>query len=201
MAKRDTGGSQVFSLQYTGDDISENLSLREKLKTDHSLILPELNEEQIDLDAYFSAIREVIKTHPGFALRRRVTLSLLSFTNMLLVRDLDPSKWPKTAEHHSLLDHPIVREVFGGSGDEVPGGISIAAEHPVEEGPGARIPLVYDADSSQHSALVDVLTRKAQSCNRGTARNWQITDDYKSHCGLPCGRQESSFRRGKARCP
>jgi hypothetical protein len=38
LSKRESGGHQVFSLQYTGDDVSENLSLREKLRTDHALI-------------------------------------------------------------------------------------------------------------------------------------------------------------------
>ena len=38
--RRKSAGSQVFFLQYTGDDISENLSLREKLKADHSMIFP-----------------------------------------------------------------------------------------------------------------------------------------------------------------
>ena len=38
MTKVDVGGNQVFSLQYTGDDIAENLSLREKLKADHGLL-------------------------------------------------------------------------------------------------------------------------------------------------------------------
>src|SRR6266851_3166514 len=121
LSKREAGGNQVFSLQYTGDDFSENLSLREKLKTDHALILPELDEDQIDVEGYFSAIQKVIKRHPGFALRRRVSLCLLSFTNMLLVRDLDPTKWPKIGEKHSLLDHPIVREIFQGAEEQADG--------------------------------------------------------------------------------
>lgn len=48
--RRESAGSQVSFLQYTGDDISENLSLREKLKTDHSMILPPLDEDQIDVE-------------------------------------------------------------------------------------------------------------------------------------------------------
>jgi hypothetical protein len=49
IAKREAAGSQVFSLQYTGDDISENLSLYEKLNIDHALILPEIPEELLDV--------------------------------------------------------------------------------------------------------------------------------------------------------
>jgi hypothetical protein len=68
---------------------------------------------------------------------------------MLLVRDLDPTKWPKIGEEHTLLDHPIVREVFQGSaGEAAEGGWGIAKEHEVEDGPGAHIPLVFDCGGS-----------------------------------------------------
>ena len=51
--------------------------------------------------------------------------------------DLDPTKWPKIGEEHTLLDHPIVREVFQGSaGEAAEGGWGIAKEHEVEGGPG-----------------------------------------------------------------
>jgi AAA domain len=149
------------------------------LKTDHSLILPELDEDQIDIERYFDALRKIIKDRPGFAVRRRVSLCLLSFTNMLLVRDLDPTKWPQIGDQHALLDHPIVREVFEGSRGESDSGWDIAAEHEVEDGAGAKIPLVFDADSSQHSALVDVLAERENLVIEGppgTGKSQTITN-------------------------
>lgn len=122
--------------------------------------MPELAEEQIDVNGYFAEIQAIIDEQPGYALKHRVSLCLLSFSNMLLVRDLDPTKWPSTDDENALIDHPIVREVFEGRSDEGGTGLSLAEEHLVEEGPGANIPLVYDADSSQHSALIDVLSLK-----------------------------------------
>jgi very-short-patch-repair endonuclease len=181
LVRRESGGHQIFSLQYTGEDVTENLSLREKLKTDHALILPDLPEEQINVETYFFNIRSIIKDRPGFALRRRISLCLLSFTNMLLVRDLDPEKWPKVGEKHALLDHPLVREIFQGTdrGEGADGDWGIAQEHDVEEGPAARIPLVFDADSSQHSALVDVLTQRKNVVIEGppgTGKSQTITN-------------------------
>jgi transcription elongation GreA/GreB family factor len=179
LQKKEVAGIQQFSLQYTGDDISENLSLREKLRNDFGLVLPELPEEQIDVNGYFSEIQSIIKKQPGFALKHRVSLCLLSFSNMLLVRDLDPSKWPADGDENSLIDHPIVREVFEGRADEGGVGLGIAEEHLVEEGPGASIPLVYDADSSQHSALVDVLSLKKNLVIEGppgTGKSQTITN-------------------------
>jgi transcription elongation GreA/GreB family factor len=177
--KKDVAGVQQFSLQYTGDDISENLSLREKLRNDFGLVLPEFPEEQLDVTDYFSEIQEVVKKQPGFALRHRVSLCLLSFSNMLLVRDLDPDNWPTILDENSLIDHPIVREVFEGRVEEGSAGLDRAEEHLVEEGPGASIPLVYDADSSQHSALIDVLSLKKNLVIEGppgTGKSQTITN-------------------------
>ena len=179
LQKKEASGIQSFSLQFTGDDISENLSLREKLKNDFGLILPELDEDQIDVESYFQEIQKIINLQPGFAIKRRVSICLLSFSNMLLVRDLDPTKWPQIGELNSLVDHPIVREVFEGTADTGGQGISLAQEHQVEDGPGASIPLVYDADSSQHSALIDVLVLKKNLVIEGppgTGKSQTITN-------------------------
>ena len=179
LLKKEVAGIQQFSLQYTGDDISENLSLRAKLRNDFGLVLPELAEEQIDVNGYFAEIQEIIKKQPGFAVKHRVSLCLLSFSNMLLVRDLDPTKWPSNGDENALIDHPIVREVFEGSADDGGAGFSLAEEHLVEEGPGASIPLVYDADSSQHSALIDVLSLKKNLVIEGppgTGKSQTITN-------------------------
>lgn len=179
LQKKESSGIQSFSLQFTGDDISENLSLREKLKNDFGLVLPELDEDQINVESYFQEIQKIINLQPGFAIKRRVSLCLLSFSNMLLVRDLDPTKWPQNGDLNSLVDHPIVREVFEGTADTGGQGISLAQEHQVEVGPGASIPLVYDADSSQHSALIDVLVQKKNLVIEGppgTGKSQTITN-------------------------
>jgi len=179
MTKREVGGHQVFSLQFTGDDISENLSLREKLKADFNLILPEWDEETTDINAYLGAVQKITKSRPGFVFRNRVSLALISFTNMLLVRDLDPSKWPSVGDQHSLLDHEIIRAVFEGSSREEESGLDSADDYAVEEGPGANIPLVYDADSSQHSALIDVLINRKNLVIEGppgTGKSQTITN-------------------------
>jgi len=74
LQKKEIAGIQQFSLQYTGDDISENLSLREKLRNDFGLVLPELAEEQIDVNGYFAEVQAIIKKQPGFAFKHRVSL-------------------------------------------------------------------------------------------------------------------------------
>ena len=143
------------------------------------MFLPELDEDEIDVDGYFSSIHQIIKNHPRFTLRRRVSLCLLSFTNMLLVRDLDPSKWPNILEQNGLLAHKIVRQVLEGDTHEAEHEFTLGEDYPVEDGPGANIPLVYDADSSQHSALVDVIVERKNLVIEGppgTGKSQTITN-------------------------
>lgn len=176
----DASGIEEFSLQYTGDDISENLSLREKLRNSFGLVLPELSEEQIDVNNYFAQIESIIKNQPeGFTVRHRVSLGLLSFGNMLLVRDLDWTKWPSEGGKNALIDHPILRQVLEGDVNRTETGPNFSEDHRVEEGIGACIPLVYDADSSQHRALIDVLSLKKSLVIEGppgTGKSQTITN-------------------------
>lgn len=179
LQKREVAGIQQFSLVFTGDDIAENLSLREKLKNDFGIILPALNEDEINVDEYLDSIYEIIKDYPDFQVKRRISICLLSFSNMLLVRDLEPGKWPNLNNVNGLIDHPIVKQVFEGASGELPGGLDIAEDHQVEEGAGANLALVYDADSSQHSALIDALAHKKNLVIEGppgTGKSQTITN-------------------------
>jgi len=141
-----------YSLLYTGEELEENLSLREKLKADFELELPERDEE-VSLEDYFRLIEDAVKGLPGFVVRRQATLALVSMSRMLLVRDLNPMNWPNSGPT-ALLQHPIVRRVLTGGGESGGGGDE-GEDHSVEDHPLAALPLIYDADSSQHSALID----------------------------------------------
>jgi very-short-patch-repair endonuclease len=172
-------GQRTFEIDYTGDDVAANLSLFEKLRVDHGLTLPEFDEDQGDVDRHFAEVENIIRTRPGFELKRRVSLCLLSFTNMLLVRDLDPANWPAPGGSHGLLDHPVVRQLFEGQEDGGGSGLIDAPVHDIDEGPGAKIPLIFDADSSQHSALIDALHEKRNLVIEGppgTGKSQTITN-------------------------
>lgn len=151
----------VYRLAYTGEEVSENLSLREKLFRDHGFVMPVLGEE-ISLAQYFSDIERAVEKLPGWRLRRHLSLALLSFANMLLVRDLNPANWSNGADgSNSLTDHPIVKSVFkGASSTDTQVSTNYGAEYPIDEHPHGNLPLIYDADSSQHSALIDVIDGK-----------------------------------------
>jgi hypothetical protein len=154
-------GQDCFVLKYTGEDLSENLSLREKLVQLHSFELPAFDEET-GPEGYFDEIAQTLTTKPRWTVKRQMTLALLSFSKMLLVRDIDPKRWPSGENgESSLLDHKIVRMVFEGAKVEDGSATSpIGEDYEVDNQAGPELPLIYDADSSQHSALIDTLGGK-----------------------------------------
>ena len=150
-------GTYRYSLVYTGEELTENLSLKEKLKQDFNFELPLFTEES-SLETYFRGLEQAIQGKPGFRLRQRATLALVSMTKMLLVRDLDPKNWPKLDRRSALTEHEIVQMVF--EGKQFDGEDRAGEEYDVDHHKHAELPLIFDADSSQHSALIDVLVGK-----------------------------------------
>ena len=151
-----TTGFPRYKLTHTGEDILDNICLREKLLVEWSLSLPAV-EEYEELEDYFSAVKKILKTSkPTWDIKRYATISLVSFGKMLMYLDLDPSRWP---EHDKLTDHPIVSKVFLGADNS--GASHSAGEYDIDNDKALPdISLIMDADSSQHSAIVDVLNNK-----------------------------------------
>lgn len=166
----------VFKLCYTGDEIEENLSLREKLKRDLATTLPEFPDEEDGIEAYLAAIEKDVVRKPGWRVRRATTLAILSFANMLLVRDLDPERWQSSTGSSLLLEHPIIQRVFQGGHE--PTAEAYGEEFDLDTMPDANFPLIFDADSSQHSAIVDVMAGKSLVVEGppGTGKSQTITN-------------------------
>jgi hypothetical protein len=107
------------------------------------------------VEAYLKEVVELVKEKPQWRVKSQMMLALLSFSKMLLVRDLDTNNWPKDEDGKSLLtEHAVVRTIFEGSRDPE-SMLNKVEEYPVDDHPLGDIPLIYDCDSSQHSALID----------------------------------------------
>jgi superfamily I DNA and/or RNA helicase/TPR repeat protein/transcription elongation GreA/GreB family factor/very-short-patch-repair endonuclease len=180
MSKRLVGGIQVFSLSYTGDDIEENICLREKLKNDFGYSLPNFDTEDFNVLQYLETISKSVENLKGFSVKNRISLCMLSFANMLIGIGLKPDKWPVNQSGiNGLTGHPIVQGLLSGGDDAALLDSSNGDNYEVEEGLAAQIPLIYDADSSQHSALVDVLNNKKNVVIKGppgTGKSQTITN-------------------------
>jgi transcription elongation GreA/GreB family factor len=159
-----------YSVSYSGEDLAENHTLREKLRRDHMLSLPEFGEED-ELETYFSHIENAVRNKRRWKVRRQITLGMLSFGKLAIWSDLDTKNKP------GLLDHELIKSVFsGGSGG---GGDGFHAEdYRIDEQPEASQSLIYDADSSQHSAIIDILSGKNMVVNGppGTGKSQTITN-------------------------
>jgi superfamily I DNA and/or RNA helicase/very-short-patch-repair endonuclease len=154
-----------YTLTYSGEDIITNLSLREKLRIDFAMALPEL-DENTEPEGYFEEVVALIKENqPSWRLRRFISLSLLNFSKLLMYLDLDPSRWPKGA---SIIEHPVVSRFLGGYNANQDaeansnGDFGFGEEYPIDDIDNihALYPLIDDADSSQHSALIDAVDGK-----------------------------------------
>lgn len=150
-------GTYQYTLSYTGEDILPNLSLKEKLALDFGLALPEV-EEELSPEEYLDKVAKLIKsTKPDWSVRRYGALALLNFGKMLMYLDLDPRRWP--LDERNLIQHPIVQRFFKSSANKSGEGGGNSAEHYIDEVEDVHylFPLIDDADSSQHSALIDAV--------------------------------------------
>jgi len=148
----------LYEVTHTGEDIADNLTLREKLKQDFSLDLPHFDDEG-DPSAYFAKVTQLAraKVEPPWRVSFQMSLGLLSFGNLLMYLDLDPARWPG---NKAIDKNDLVKSLFEGTDRDGEAG-GEAPDYPVEEDRRAtRLSLVFDADSSQHSALVDAMDGK-----------------------------------------
>ena len=155
----------AYTLSYSGEDIIPNLSLREKLRADFAMALPDLDENTTP-EAYFDDVQALIqKNQPRWCIRRFITMALLNFRKLLMYLDLDPSRWP---EGSSIIDHPVVTRFLAGSNagqdeeEDTNGDLGFGEEYLIDEMDNIHntYPLIDDADSSQHSALIDAVDGK-----------------------------------------
>ncbi|NLX26899.1 MAG: DUF4011 domain-containing protein [Lentisphaerae bacterium] len=154
-------GTYIYTLSYTGEDIVPNLSLREKLKQDYGLVLPELDNETKP-EKYFKEVSDtVLRTMPRWGVKRFCTLSHFHFGKLLMYLDLDPARWPE----RSILDHALINSFFGAGGgalDSRGSSEHFGHERDIDSTPEihGKYPLIDDADSSQYSALMDAIDGK-----------------------------------------
>lgn len=144
-----------FSIEYTQDDIDKNLSLYTKLKSDFSVILPDLVElEQFEMISYFQEIEGVIKKRSKWGVKQNeIVLGFFSFGKLFMYRDLDPETWEEA--NKKIHEHKIINSILATGFDE--------SELNIQENESLdqyllpkEINQVVDADSSQILAIMNV---------------------------------------------
>ncbi|WP_371186027.1 DUF4011 domain-containing anti-phage protein Hhe [Thalassotalea maritima] len=178
-----TLGVYNYTIEYTGEELMTNLSLREKLKIDFHLQLPELNDDMLP-EQYWQIIEQKLLPHKStWQLKGYCTLGMFDFSKLLMYLDLAPERWPQGDS--GIQNHPIIQSFFGKqhasheqSSQASTHGFS--SEHLLDEIDNIhqQYPLIYDADSSQHSALIDALQGKNLVIEGppGTGKSQSITN-------------------------
>jgi Protein of unknown function (DUF4011)/AAA domain len=147
--------SYKYAISYTGEDITTNLSLAKKLAEDFDLVLPDF-EEKSKPELYFKNITNMISDKEEWRVAREMIIGMFSFSKLLMYLDLDHHRWPKSS---SLSENNNLRTVLIGSEDQNTSNVlNFGEEYNIDTDPRAKeIPLIVDADSSQHSAMVDAV--------------------------------------------
>jgi very-short-patch-repair endonuclease len=148
--------TERFRLRYTGDDISFNPSLTQKLRTEFGITMPAMGEaDDLDLAVYFVQVAEAIRGQPAWkVVPNDIALGFFSFAKMLMYEDLDAERWPKDLQP---VDAPILRALLQEQFSEPPSPYSEDALLDQEHPESTTLPLVMDADSSQSLAILDVM--------------------------------------------
>lgn len=152
-------GKQIHYLVLKEDDGFINMTLSEKLKSDFGFSLPEWTDNS-NPESYFQAVQQLVEyTEPKLSIQRRACLALLNFSKQAMYDDLNPDTWQECG---GIDNHPILQELFNPQSIEHENN-AMRSEYPIDEYNQEihqTYPLIYDADSSQHSALIDAIAGK-----------------------------------------
>ena len=141
-----------YVLRATGEEPVTNAALTTDLKRRFDLELPDLHSNDTP-ESYFEKVEPVLGHERRWRIRRFLTIQVFSDAKLAIYADLDRDSWP---EGGPLSQHAGVRELMSETGvADTP----YADDHDIDgDDAAARLPtLIYDADSSQHSAIVDAL--------------------------------------------
>lgn len=138
-----------------GDSAETNTVLAEKLKHDYGMILPTYDPEADDLEAYFQEVGKICRSESRWRIRRQVAVGVFPSARMAMYHDLDTKTW-------DFAGHETIKCLFG-AGQIENGAAPFADEYEIDSPKiEAKVPLiVMDADSSQHSVMVDILDEKS----------------------------------------
>lgn len=149
-----SNAQERFRLVYTGEEIGENLSLREKLKAEFNIEMPDMDTgDNLDFVDYMGSVMAAVQNDSRWKVEPdEITLGFFSFGKFLMYKDLDPSAWEGDGHGNgfAILDALL--------GDGFQNAVSsFDDETNIDEviSP-SDVHQVMDADSSQVLAILDV---------------------------------------------
>ncbi len=112
-----------FKIQYDDSEVTDNLSLKEKLRRELGITLPVLeDEETLDVNAYFDGVKQAIARQTRWQVDvTRIVLGFFNYTKFLIYKDLDGSAWPAAGKPWMHQELGKLLDLECGFVDEEPG--------------------------------------------------------------------------------
>ncbi len=164
-----------YFIRSRNEDVEINVALLELLKQ-MAVNLPDWEEDEAletPLETYLRRVRKAVAGQRDWMVRRYVTVGLFTFSTLAMYKDLDPQRWPSVGP---LEKQQVLRTLIAGA--EV-SDVKYADDYEIDTLQGPEPLLITDADSSQHSAVVDVLRSKTSQVIQGppgTGKSQTITN-------------------------
>jgi len=166
-----------YVISYNEEDIETNLSLIEKLSINFNIIMP--FTEEFTSEEYFVKISNAVSHKRRWRVAREAILGFFSFAKIRIYKDLCASD----GGSGFIASHPLVKQIIAGREREekeyhVTGRMDDIDIDEYEK-ENAPLLLVREADSSQYSAVVDVVHNGKNLCIEGppgTGKSQTITN-------------------------
>ena len=149
MERKKVGES--FNLEWTGEDIQTNISLKAKL-LEAGIELPDFEFKMYGevIDHYIEKVKHATMGMEGWSVNYKIALGFFSFTKFVMYNDLNPDSW---ASNVDLTKNELIQAIFNPAKNNV--------EAFNEEDIDSQLDYqtmyqVLDADSSQIAAIQDV---------------------------------------------
>ncbi|WP_458404830.1 DUF3320 domain-containing protein [Methanobrevibacter sp.] len=149
MERKKVGES--FNLEWTGEDIQTNISLKAKL-LEGGIELPDFEFKKYGevIDHYLASVKRAVSRMDGWNVNNNVALGFFSFTKFVMYNDLNPEAWEDNVD---LTKNELIQAIFNPAKND--------QEAFREEDIDSRLEYqnmyqVLDADSSQIAAIQDV---------------------------------------------
>ena len=149
MERKKVGES--FNLEWTGEDIQTNISLKAKL-LEAGIELPDFEFKKYGevADHYIEHVKHAVHRMEDWKVNHNIALGFFSFTKFVMYNDLNPDSW---ADNVDLTKNELIQAIFNPAKNDV--------EAFNEEDIDSQLDYqsmyqVLDADSSQIAAIQDV---------------------------------------------
>ena len=107
---------ESFNLEWTGEDIQTNISLKAKL-LEAGIELPDFEFKRYGevIDHYIASVKRVVSRMDGWEVTNNVALGFFSFTKFVMYNDLNPEAW---ADNVDLTKNELIQAIFNPRSEE-----------------------------------------------------------------------------------